>query len=280
VGREIVLHPAIKAVGFTGSHAGGMALHHLAQSRAEPIPVFAEMGSVNPVFILPHALREQSESLARTLMASFTNSNGQMCTCPGLIFVPEGEAAEAFIASMGALVSQAPAQPMLSRRMRESFRDRVSTCANIAGVKRVASGEQAAEIGAMQSPVLLRASAEVYDAAATLHDECFGPSTLVVTCRDAHEMTTLARRVPGTLAASIFHAPADESLARALHAALLARAGRIVHNGVPTGVEVSAAMVHGGPHPATNQPHSTAVGLLAMERWCRPVCLQNLPSGW
>jgi NADP-dependent aldehyde dehydrogenase len=278
VGAELVTHPAIRAAGFTGSHGGGMALHRLAEARPEPIPVFAEMGSVNPVFVLPRAASSDGEAIAERLFASVSNSCGQMCTCPGLIFVPACAAAS-LVDRLAVLVTESAAQPMLSHGMRQSFGRRIDECRRVGGVHLLASGRAGTGEGFHQPLVLLRTDAATFEASPTLRDECFGPSTIIIECEGVEAMLAAVASLPGSLAASIFHAPGDEVDGRRLERALLRRVGRLVFNGVPTGVEVSPAMVHGGPYPATNQPHTTAVGAMAIERWCRPVCLQNHP-GW
>ncbi len=278
VGAELVAHPAIRAAGFTGSHGGGMALHRMAQARPEPIPVFAEMGSVNPVFVLPCAAATDGATIAERLFASVSNSCGQMCTCPGLVFVPAGSSST-LVERFAAMVAESVAQPMLSQGMRQAFRGRIEACRAVGGVEVMASGREGVGDGFLQPVLLLRTDLATFASHPTLRDECFGPSTIIVACDGVEAMLGAAGSLPGSLAASIFHACGDEADGRRLERALLRRVGRLVHNGVPTGVEVSPAMVHGGPYPATNQPHTTAVGAMAIERWCRPVCVQNHP-GW
>ncbi|MCX5690863.1 MAG: aldehyde dehydrogenase (NADP(+)) [Planctomycetota bacterium] len=279
IGAELVTHEAIKSVGFTGSFKGGMALHRLCQSRPEPIPVFAEMGSINPIFILPAAASSQAESIADKLFASLSNSNGQMCTCPGLVFVVQGEQAEKLIARLAKLTEEAPSQTMLSSRMQAAFLARIHECAQVPGVDIIARAKTAPEMGVYQPLVVMRTTVSTLGRFETLHEECFGPSTIVVVCDDEAQMLKAAAKIPGSLSAAIFcDDPADTPVARKLAASLTRRVGRLVFQGVTTGVEVSPAMVHGGPFPATNQPQSTAVGTMAMERWCRPVCVQNAPS--
>jgi NADP-dependent aldehyde dehydrogenase len=279
IGAELVTHEAIKAVGFTGSFKGGMALHRLCQGRPEPIAVFAEMGSINPIFVLPAAASSQAESIADKLFASLSNSNGQMCTCPGLVFVVRGEQAEKLIGRLAKLTEEAPSQTMLSARMQAAFLARIHECAQVPGVDIIARAKRAPEMGVYQPLVVMRTTASTLARFETLHEECFGPSTIVVVCDDEAQMLHAAAKIPGSLAAAIFcDDPADTSVARKLAAVLTRRVGRLVFQGVTTGVEVSPAMVHGGPFPATNQPHSTAVGTMAMERWCRPVCVQNAPA--
>ena len=276
IGEELVTHPCIRAVGFTGSLRGGMALHKLCQQRPEPIPVFAEMGSINPIFVLPSAAADDGVSIAQKLFASLSNSNGQMCTCPGLVFVPKG--ADSLIDHLVSLTNESPAQPMLSARMQTSFLARLRECAQVPGVDMAGRGRSAPEMGVYQPLVVLRTNAATLSRFPTLWEECFGPSTIIVECDDMAAMIAAARAMPGSLAAAIFHGPGDIAAAQQLARVVVRRVGRLVHQGVTTGVEVSLAMVHGGPFPATNQPHTTAVGVMAMERWCRPVCVQNAPD--
>jgi len=282
IGAELLSHPSIAAVGFTGSFKAGMALHSMANQRTIPIPVFAEMGSVNPIFISADHTLSQAEDIARRIFTSFTSSGGQMCTCPGLIFIQDGPSAQVFIDTMVALVNQSTSQPMLSGRIHAGFLARLHEVAQVPGVDIIARGtalKDAPPQAITQSPILMRTTATTFSRYHTLADECFGPSTILVTCRDEQEMLALAREIPGSLAASLFtsqYTPfASDSLASRLVGVLARRVGRLVINGVTTGVEVTPTMVHGGPFPATNQPNSTAVGPRAIRRWLRPICLQE-----
>ncbi len=275
IGQELVTHPAIKAVGFTGSFRGGTALARLAASRPEPIPVFAEMGSINPIFILPGALAAEAESIAEKIIGAVTNSNGQMCTCPGLVFIVRGDGANLFLDTLAARAAASPAQPMLSARVRAGFLERLHEVSQVPGVEQAARGQPAEGSGTSQPVVVLRASLSALLRFPTLREECFGPSTIVVECDEELDLLKGADAVPGSLVGAIFAAHTDR--AGALAQILAGKVGRLVFNGVTTGVEVSAAMVHGGPWPATNQQQSTAVGAMAVERWCRPVCWQNAP---
>lgn len=281
VGRELVQHPLVRAVGFTGSFAGGRAIAGLAGSRARPIPVFAEMGSVNPVFVLPGACESLGQSIAERLALSITNSNGQMCTCPGLIFGVRSTALEDFTRILVNQMIAAGARPLFSERVRDSFVARIAQCLGVAGVE-VRGGATplvGADLGEFRAtPVLLRTRFDVFREHATLREECFGPSAILVVCDEAGQLLEAAGLVEGSLTATVFAAGADAGLARELQPKLESLAGRIIYNAVPTGVEVVEAMVHGGPFPATNQAHATAVGARAIERWCRPVAYQNSPQ--
>lgn len=285
VGRELVMHPGLRGVGFTGSLAGGMALTRLAASRTVPIPVFAEMGSINPVFVLPRALETDAEAIAQRIFQSVFASTGQQCTCPGLVFAVAGPALERFKAALAGHVRTSIAQPMLSSRMRGSFLSRVHEVAAPPGVETLArglsTGLPGTNGGELQPMVVLACDAATFRRYPTLGEECFGPSTIIVACSDETQMLASARAITGSLAASIFAkdgvaaASPDGPLRDALRAILIQRVGRLILNNVTTGVEVSPAMVQGGPFPATNRPESTAVGPYALERWCRPVCFQN-----
>lgn len=286
VGKELVTHPCIRAVGFTGSPAGGMALANLGAARViagipDPIPVFAEMGSVNPVFILPSAIASQTEQLAERLANSATASVGQMCTCPGLIFVPRTDGIIAFERALTDAFGRAQAAPMLSYRIASNYAQRCNELLAIPGVE-LCSGSHPDPVEPgrplRMRPALLRTTYETFRRNIALREECFGPSTILVVCNGEDDLHDAAGMIQGSLTASIFAAGHDAALALQIQTTLEQRVGRIVFNGVPTGVEVVASTVHGGPYPATNQPNSTAVGPLAIERWCRPVSYQNAPE--
>lgn len=289
IGSSLVRHPCVRAVGFTGSLGGGLALDKIARERPDPIPVYAEMGSTNPVFVLRHALEGQAKSIAEKLYASLVNSNGQMCTCPGLIFASRSDGAEALIRAMSERVEAAEPAPMLGGRTRTNFLGRVNEVAKIEGAEARAGGPQAGHIppggaggGAkhpvLASPAIFRVTYDVFVKNPTLLEEVFGPAAVVVICDADEQLAEAAARFQGSLTASIFAGGYDAAAVRQLTTILEQRVGRIVYNGVPTGVEVAHAMVHGGPFPATNAPHTTAVGPKAIERWARPVCYQNAPE--
>jgi alpha-ketoglutaric semialdehyde dehydrogenase len=290
IGRALVQHPAIRAVGFTGSLSGGMALAKLASERPDPIPVFAEMGSTNPVFALPGALEAQADAIAERLANSMTSSHGQMCTCPGLIFAARGPGTEALAAAVGRVLDGLPPQPMLSHRTRSNYARRISEVEGVEGVQvsggSLTPGHRPAEDSytpgrpIRSSAALFRTSFETFRRTPALHEEVFGPAAILVVCENEDQLVDAAASIQGSLTASIWAGAADGHTARRVQAVLEQRVGRIIFNGVPTGVEVCAAMVHGGPYPATNQPHTTAVGPLAIERWARPVAYQNVPDAF
>lgn len=280
IGARLVNHPGIRAVGFTGSFGGGTALEKIARERADPIPVFAEMGSVNPVFLLSHALETKAKQIAERLEASVTNAAGQMCTCPGLIFVVRGPHADAFERALADRFNASEPGVMLGPRILRGFVEGLDSVRSIAGVD-VRGGSVATvhtDGPVKASPVLLRTTGPTFLAEPGLHEEVFGPSTMLVVCNDEDELLACARAIRGSLTGTIWAGPYDGALLAALEPILVQRVGRLVFNGVPTGVEVNAAMVHGGPFPATTAPHTTAQGVMAMERWCRPVCYQNAPA--
>ncbi|USN99378.1 MAG: aldehyde dehydrogenase (NADP(+)) [Phycisphaeraceae bacterium] len=287
VGAELVRHPCVRAAGFTGSFEGGAALAHVAAARPDPIPFFAEMGSTNPVFILPGSVETEPAGIAQHLARSISIFAGQQCTCPGLIFLVQGRATETCIERLGRELAEAPATPMLAARIRKRYLSLVERAIDTPGVRTV-QGDNAAIRSAVARPVdsqpafekpfLMRTTEDVFLEQETLHDEIFGPAAIVVECKDAEGMLRCAGLVQGSLTGSIFLSNTDLDLARALTGILALRVGRVVFNGVPTGLEVGYATVHGGPYPATNRPDTTAVGPFALERWCRPVAFQNAPA--
>ena len=287
IGAELVRHPCVRAAGFTGSQKGGMALAKIAADRPDPIPFFAEMGSTNPVFLLPGSVETEPVGIAEHVSSSVGEVAGQQCTCPGLLFVTRGAATETFIERLARELDSMPATPMLAARIRRHYLSRLETMVDCPGI-RVVTGDAGEIRGSSyrvrdsqptrEPAVLLRVKADTFISQETLHEETFGPATLVIECDDIEEMLKCAGVIQGSLTASVFLSNADLEMAEALVNILSLRAGRLVFNGVPTGVEVDHAMVHGGPYPASNRPDTTAVGPMALERWCRPVTFQNAPS--
>lgn len=274
VGKALVQHPAIRAVGFTGSHQGGRALMDLAAARPHPIPVHAEMGSVNPVFVLPHALRQRSTEIARALAASVTLGAGQFCTCPGLVLAAEGEGLERLREELRRALGETAPAPMLGRRIARAYEEGVARLARRSGV----TASPSVLPGAEGAPRLLETQVPSFLSDPVLHEEVFGPSTLLVVARDAPALERAADALHGQLTATLWMEPEDEALARRLAAVLARKAGRVLANGVPTGVEVSPAMAHGGPYPATSDGRSSSIGATAVDRWLRWVCFQDLPQ--
>ena len=279
VGVTLVKHPLVKAVGFTGSHSAGRALMDLAAARPEPIPVFAEMSSTNPVFILPGALRQSGDELATGAYASVTLGAGQFCTKPGLLFLPQNGDATNFIEKLGKLVVESRQFNLLTSGIRTAYRSATAHRQTEKGVKllaaRRASGDdQELGVGA----ALFEVDSESFLQNPDLAGEVFGPATLVIRHSSHAQVLELARNLGGHLTATIHGTEADLREFSDLLAILKTKVGRLVFNGFPTGVEVSHAMVHGGPYPSTSDGRSTSVGSGAIFRFCRPVCYQGFPE--
>ena len=279
LGGALVSDSRIKAVGFTGSRAGGLALAAIAAARPEPIPVYAEMSSVNPVAILPGKLQEDPEGLAAAFIGSLTLGAGQFCTNPGLTFAIAGPEFDRFIAAAGAAVSANAGAVMLTPGIRSAFEKGVARLEACSGIKVVARG-QGAGSGARATASLFVVRGVDFAANPDLAEEIFGAASLIVECADFEEMKSLIAGLEGQLTATIHFAASDETPAGALLPILASRAGRVLANGWPTGVEVCEAMVHGGPYPSTSDGgRSTSVGTLALQRFVRPVCYQDVPDG-
>lgn len=277
VGEALVAHPAIKAVGFTGSRGGGIALMNIAARRREPIPVYAEMSSINPNFVLPGALAARGEAIAAGFVDSLTLGVGQFCTNPGLLVALEGPHLNAFVDAAAKALEKKGAQTMLSAGIASAYRDGISRRLGVEGVQRIGEGA-AGDAPNAALPALFATTQSQFLAQPPLEDEIFGPTSLIVTCKDIDEMVRLAEHVEGQLTATLHLEQEDYALAQRLLPTLERKAGRILANGFSTGVEVAHAMVHGGPFPATSDARSTSVGTLAIERFLRPVCYQDLPA--
>jgi NADP-dependent aldehyde dehydrogenase len=276
-GKALVLHPDTAAVGFTGSLSGGRTLFDLGAGRPKPIPVFAEMGSVNPIFLLPGRVEHADETLPGQLATSMTMSVGQFCTNPGILVIARSAAADALVGRLAAAVEAVDAAPMLNTGIARSFHRGVAHVSAIEGVLRVTKPR---ETGDHASPVIARVPADVFLARPDLHHEIFGPYSLVVECDHPGQMLDVAASIAGQLTVTLQADDSDGELALRLRDILLERAGRIIFNGVPTGVEVCDAMTHGGPYPATTDERFTAVGRHSIRRWVRPVTFQNWPEAW
>jgi 2,5-dioxopentanoate dehydrogenase len=264
IGLDLVRHPLIRAVGFTGSTKAGRALFYAANSRPEPIPVFAEMGSLNPLFVLPGALEKRWEAIATGLTASVTLGTGQFCTKPGLVIAQQSPALDRFVGRLSEQFSKVPKSRMLnegiSNRFEESL-EKVQSYLQVNG-----------------NAYLLATDAKSYRENRTLHEEIFGPATLLVRCESADELIDFASELEGQLTATIHAEPDESTLSGRLLSTLQEKAGRVVWNGFPTGVEVAPSMHHGGPYPATTDARFTSVGTAAIQRFARPVCYQGLPQ--
>lgn len=278
VGAALVRHPRVKAVGFTGSIAAGRALMDIAAARPDPIPCFAEMGSTNPVFVLPGILRAQREKIAKELFASITLGAGQFCTKPGLVFLPEHEM-HGLTDQLRSLAAQASPFTMLTHGIASQFSRALTERANYAAVRTIAIAEnQAQSQGFAATATLLATDAKTLQANPNLSDEVFGPTSLFVECEDREQTLRAAEALKGHLTASVLGTPEDLDSYRDLIEILERKVGRLICNGYPTGVEVSHAIVHGGPYPATSDGRSTSVGSQAIFRFARPVCYQNFPE--
>jgi NADP-dependent aldehyde dehydrogenase len=274
-GQELVADPRITAVGFTGSRGGGLALVQAAAAREVPIPVYAEMSSINPVVVLPGALDGDVAALATAYVGSLTLGSGQFCTNPGLLFLPSGEQGDAFLRAAGEAVAGATGQTMLTPGIAEAYRTGTATLRDVAGVRVVAEGTAAGDLA--PAPQVVETSA----LERPVTDEVFGASGVVVRYDDVADLLPRLEGLEGQLTATVHADPeseADTEAARVLLPVLELKAGRILFNGWPTGVEVGHAMVHGGPFPATSDARSTSVGSLAIERFQRPVAYQDVPA--
>ena len=275
VGEALVQHPHIKAVGFTGSLAGGRALFNLCAARPEPIPFFGELGSVNPMFLLPAALAARGDTIAKGWAGSLTLGAGQFCTNPGIAVLIDGAQADAFVAAAKTAVGAVGAQTMLTDGIAEAYR---------AGRDRVAAGNGVRSVLTTTcdlrnaTPYLFEVSGQDWLADHALAEEVFGPLGLIVRVRHAAEMQDIARSLQGQLTCTLHVDEADMDLAKALMPVLERKAGRVLANGFPTGVEVVDAQVHGGPYPASTNFGATSVGTLSIRRWLRPVAYQNMPD--
>ena len=279
VGIALVKHPLVKAVGFTGSRSGGRALMDAAAARPEPIPVYAEMASINPVFILPGALKSNAENLATGLHGSVTLGVGQFCTCPGLVFADQGGATETFLQKLESLMSTTPPGTMLTPDICASYQKGIEHFSSTAGVQRAASVAVSEKSGMHAGAALFVAGAETFlKEQHALMEEVFGPSTLLVQCSSRVQMIQAAKNLEGQLTATIHGTPEELAANRELISILETKAGRLVFNGFPTGVEVCHAMTHGGPYPSTSEGRTTSVGTRAAERFLRPVSYQNFPD--
>ncbi|HLZ79505.1 MAG TPA: aldehyde dehydrogenase (NADP(+)) [Sphingomonas sp.] len=277
LGGALVADPRIKAVGFTGSRGGGMALVQIAATRPEPIPVYAEMSSVNPVILFPAALAARAEALAESFVQSLTSGAGQFCTNPGILIGIEGRELDRFVVRATDLLGQVTPHAMLTPGIHRNFEQGVAAFAEHHGVDVLARGAEGAGPHCARG-VLFATDAATFLADPNLSHEVFGSSSILVRCKDLGEVAALIEGLEGQLTATLQLDDADVELARPLLPILERRAGRVLANGWPTGVEVCHAMVHGGPFPATSDSRTTSVGTLAIERFLRPISYQNLPD--
>jgi 2,5-dioxopentanoate dehydrogenase len=264
IGVALVRHPEIKAIGFTGSFAGGKALLDAAAAREEPIPVFAEMGSLNPLFILPHALTNRRDKIAQGLADSVTLGVGQFCTKPGFVAGIAGDGLEVLAGQVGDLLSKKPAGQMLTDGIAARFKKLIE--------------ERRSFVSAEGGGIFLETDLGTFLREPELHEELFGPATLLVKCSSEADLVAFAKQLKGQLTATLHADESDMELAAQLAEILRTKVGRIIWNGYPTGVEVCPAMHHGGPYPATSDARFTSVGTAAIQRFVHPTCYQNFPE--
>ena len=272
-GQQLVLHPNTAAVGFTGSFRGGKALFDLGASREKPIPVFAEMGSVNPIFILPALLNGDRKNLIERLVTSMTMTAGQFCTKPGLVVIQSSNETNLFLEELKNALEKISPVALLNKSIAGNFYRGIQ---EIGKDKAVDVLQNENKEGQIAGPVLAAVDADHFIQNTQLHQEIFGPYSLVVVCQNSKQFLRIAEIIEGQLTASIFFTPAESERVSQLMEVLIEKAGRIICNGVPTGVEVCAAMTHGGPFPASTDYRFTAVGHYSIRRWIRPVTFQNV----
>lgn len=279
IGTALARHPHTRAIGFTGSREAGRALFDAASSRPSPIPVFAEMASLNPVFLLPGAMKERAAKIAEGLKGSFTLGVGQFCTKPGLVFTIEGADLETFRQTFIPGVEAAAPGTMLHPGICEAFHGGLAHVTKTPGVTLLAASKQTASQAQTQAqPIALQTSGENFLKHPQLAEEVFGPFTLIVTVKNLPELCAIAKTLEGQLTATIHGTADDLADATGLLETLERKAGRLIYNGFPTGVEVCPSMQHGGPYPATTDSRFTSVGTASIARWVRPVSYQSFPQ--
>lgn len=276
-GKQLVLHPLTAAVGFTGSLKGGRALFDLGCSRDKPIPVFAEMGSVNPIYIFPGAVQGDTNELAAQLISSMSMTVGQFCTNPGIVVMANNQASDQLIQQLKAGLEKIQPAAMLNPGIAHNYHAGVDKAQSIAGVEFLLRDQSSTIIAA---PVLAVCDKQTFLHHPQLHHEVFGPYSIIVRCDEVAEFYTIAALLAGQLTSSLYADETELSQHRPFLQLLSEGAGRIIFNGVPTGVEVVASMTHGGPYPASTDSRFTAVGQYAWRRWLRPVTWQNFPASF
>lgn len=276
IGQALVKHPAIRAVGFTGSRRGGRALMDIAAARPEPIPVYTEMSSVNPTFILPSAIKERGETIVAGLHSSVTNGAGQFCTKPGLVFIPGDDRGRGFANRFKELVTATAPAPLLTSGIQKSYRSMSDH--RRSEVEAYYEQPETALPGFSVDPSVFETNAVEYLETPDLNEENFGPTTLLIKSDSRDELLNIARSLEGQLTASVHGTEQDLLEYADLIDILENKVGRLIFNGFSTGVEVCPSMVHGGPYPATSDGRWTAVGTRAIERFCRLICYQNFPD--
>ena len=278
-GKSLVMHNDVKAVAFTGSYNGGKALYDMAYQREEPIPVFAEMGSINPVFLLPGALKERNEKIAVSYASSITLGVGQFCTNPGLLIGLKSKEVDSFSKELNTAINDIVNAPMLNPGIYSNFESKKNKVILQSGVK-IISGkkEQGSSMINQPDTVVAMVDSELFINNPTLHEEVFGPYSLLVQCDDAQDMLSIADQLKGQLTITVMATDQDLGEYKILIEKLQTKTGRLILNGIPTGVEVCTSMHHGGPFPATTDSRFTSVGTAAIKRFVRPLCFQNWPD--
>ncbi len=276
IGVALVKHPLVAAVAFTGSVRGGLALQEIARSRPRPIPFYGELGSLNPVVALPQALQARGAELAQALAASIALGCGQFCTSPGVIVVPRGAQGDSFVAALAESLKAARPHRMLTPGIRAGFDAGRGAWARHAKLTRVL--DAAGADGEPPRPFLAQVPAADFIADAALHEEVFGPAALVVRVADAAEAAEVLSAIGGSLTVTLWGAEQASDEVLALVRAATQMAGRVLFSGVPTGVAVTAGQQHGGPFPSSTEPFTTSVGWAALDRFLRPVALQDAPA--
>lgn len=273
LGQALVQHPSVKAVGFTGSIHGGRALFDLAQSRPEPIPFYGELGAINPVFILPNKLETDYSALASQFVQSMTMGCGQFCTKPGVLFVVKSDNCNAFLSSVRSQIEEQQGHLLLTDGIKQQYLSQTAQLAENDAIQGVKSSPKSGV-----ASYLFETTSQAWRDNPLWQQEIFGPQSIIVTCESIEDMLELSHHLEGSLTATLHAEKQDYEWAKQLLPQLENIAGRIIFNGWPTGVEVSHAMVHGGPYPASTVPASTSVGAQAIKRWLRPVAYQSLPE--
>jgi NADP-dependent aldehyde dehydrogenase len=277
VGKALVMHDLTRAVAFTGSYGGGKALFDWANQRKSPIPVFSEMGSINPVFLLPEKMKQSAKETAAQYAASITQDTGQFCTNPGLLIGVDNEDLPVFIEALSARIRELRPGTMLHPGIAKAFTEKRAAALQQKGVETVAVSDTKADVD-QGTPTIASATAEAFFNNPLLHQEVFGPYSIIIRCKDTREMTAVARHLEGQLTSTLMATENDLRAHTALVDAVQHICGRLVVNGVPTGVRVGLAMQHGGPFPATTDSRFTSVGADAIKRFVRPLCFQGWPD--
>ncbi len=277
ISEEIVLNPYIKAVGFTGSRNAGRALYNLSTKREKPIPVYAEMGSINPVFITKKAMKKRNKELAETLANSIALGSGQFCTKPGLIFVNDDKYTDEFIKKIRGLMEEKDPGVLLDKRMKEGLKKMVNESKEISGVELLTDGKEIKDKIVYQNTLFVTNS-EVFLKEKHIQKEHFGPVSFIVKCKSFDDFLNIAENIYGELTATLELEKEDYKIVKPLIRKLSNKVGRLIMNGVPTGVRVCNAMQHGGPYPATTYPNITSVGTQAIKRFLRPISFQDFPE--